>query len=522
MSSLLEINSGPLALGEVFDFVLKPKSFHGIRISDECRARVERSHAHMCALLEKHVPIYGVSTGFGDSLNRFIPAAQSEILQKNLISYLLCGVGEKLPRQASRAISLFRLHSLCRGYSGVSWQLIEQLKTFVENDWLPVIPAQGSLGASGDLIPLAYLGEILQGEGKVDTPRGIMPTAQLLSETGVRPYRLKPKEGLALVNGTSAMAGLTLLNLAEIDQVLELSTVGTAWLCLALQGRTEAFGPLVNEKAKAHNGQAIIAREILEMLNDEGYSPVPLSSIQVEGNKTVGFIQDRYSLRCTPQVLGPVRDTLSMVEKWLVDEINSVSDNPLFDEDGSMAMGGNFYGGYLSHGMDYLKICLGHVADLVDRQLMTVIDEKSSRGLPPNLANWNGMTSEERHLHHGLKGLHQAVNAITSEVMAKTMPNGIFSRSSESHNQDKVSLGMSAAVQCSQIFPSMYSIMAMHLTCLAQALDLRGVRLKGERSRLLYEKVRRQIPFIERDCALGERIESLAQSLRYSKEEARL
>lgn len=514
MSNVLEINEGPLTLSRAAEFVYQRNRFDGIRITDHCRTRVERSHGHLCGLLERQVPVYGVNTGFGDSLFRFIPTAQAETLQKNLISYLLCGTGERLSATVARATCLFRLQSLCRGHSGVSWQLIETLKTFIEKDWLPIIPCQGSLGASGDLVPLAYLGEILQGEGQIQTPEGIFPAGELLKKNKLSPYRLKAKEGLALVNGTSTMAGLAFVNLTEINELLELCTVATAWYCLGLQGRKEAFGPLVNGRAKTHAGQSRVAREILHLLNAEEYLAMPIDQIGVEKLQTVSLVQDRYSLRCTPQILGPVRDTLLMVEKWLEEEINSVSDNPLIDDDGTLAMGGNFYGGYLSHGMDYLKICLGHMADLIDRQLMTLIDEKSNRGLPPNLANWNGMKADERHLHHGLKGLHQAVSAITSEIMAKSLPNGIFSRSSESHNQDKVSLGMSAAVSCSQMFDPLYTITAMHLICLAQALDLRGIKLKGERSRKLFDTIRQHVPFVDKDMALGPNIESLARALR--------
>ncbi|NJM10199.1 MAG: aromatic amino acid lyase [Bdellovibrionaceae bacterium] len=166
--------------------------------------------------------------------------------------------------------------------------------------------------------------------------------------------------------------------------------------------------------------------------------------MRIEDSRTQEWVQDRYSLRCVPQITGPIFDTIQMLEKWLSDEINSASDNPLIGADENLANGGNFYGGYMSQGMDYLKISLAHMADLVDRQVAYIIDEKSNRGLPANLANWSGLAGEERHLHHGLKGLHQSVSAVTSEILARATPGGIFSRSSESHNQDKVSLGMSA------------------------------------------------------------------------------
>jgi histidine ammonia-lyase len=176
-------------------------------------------------------------------------------------------------------------------------------------------------------------------------------------------------------------------------------------------------------------------------------------------------------------------------------------------------MGGNFYGGYLAHGMDYMKICLGHVADLADRQLMTLMDEQTNRGLPANLANWHEGNKEEHFLHHGLKALNQSVSAITSEILAKSIPNSIFSRSSESHNQDKVSLGMSAGVQLAEMIPQLYNVLSMHLICLAQALDLRETKLRGPESSALYETIRKHCPFVEFDQPLDKAVSHLSENL---------
>jgi len=513
MSETFRIESGPFSYEKVSEFIFGRKKFSKITVDSNVKSRVESSQRELYNLLEKNIPIYGVTTGFGDSGFRVISANQSEKLQKNLISYLLCGTGELLPRTASKAILLFRLISLSRGYSGVSFDLIERMKTFVQNDWVPVIPQEGSLGASGDLIPLAYIAQALQGEGQVDTGSGVRETKEVLKAAGLSPYTLKPKEGLALVNGTSAMAGLSLINLNSLRFLTELSCLSTSWLCIALKGRTEAFGKIVNEKARSYVGQAEVAKSIRNLLAKENHQSIPLGKIGINGNKTETWIQDRYSLRCTPQILGPVLDTLMLVEDWVTREINGVSDNPIIDGE-EVAMGGNFYGGYLSHGMDYLKICIGQVADLLDRQLMTIIDEKSNRGLPPNLANWDEMEEDEKFLHHGLKGVHQSVSALTSEILARVLPNSIFSRSSESHNQDKVSLGMSAAVQCSQILETLFTIQSEYLICLAQALDLRKIQLKGSASRGIYEIVREAVPFVEKDKSLGAGIQKLSERLK--------
>ena len=514
MSRVLLIDENETKLKDIRNFVFGREQYSAIEINDEVKTRVIRAHAHLYELLEKRVPIYGVTTGFGDSCFRVIPREKSEELQRNLIAYLSCGTGPKLPELASRAAIVIRLKSFCRGYSGVSLELIERMKLFLERGWTPVVPREGSLGASGDLIPLAYLARALQGEGSLEINGNIVDAKDAHAGAKLTPYHLKPKEGLALVNGTSAMAGLCLVNLNHASYLSDLATLSASWLCLALNGKLEAFSEFVNERAKTHQGQALVARRIRGILAEENYRPKRGQDVAVEKQHTEELIQDRYSLRCSPQILGPVVETIELAQDWLETEINSTSDNPIIDEDGSLGMGGNFYGGYLGHGMDYLKISLSHIADLIDRQLTMLIDEKSNRGLPPNLADWDSIPESDRFLHHGLKGLHQAVNAITSEILARATPNTIFSRSSESHNQDKVSLGMSASVQCSGMIEQLYTIQAMYLTCLAQALDLRGVVLTGATSRRMYDLVRETIPRVSRDISLGDQIGVLTEKLK--------
>lgn len=522
---LIHLGTERLSLSDVRAFAYRSAETPAeISIAPELLDRVHASEKRLHEFIDQGLPIYGVTTGFSDSCHRVISPAQTEALQKNLVAYLLAGTGPALSLEATRAIFLIRLRSISRGFSGVSEELVLRMKTYLERDWMPVIPREGSLGASGDLIPLAYIAQVLQGEGEIHCPKtpsnptGTRPMKEVLAEAKMDTYRLKPKEGLALANGTSAMAGLAMTNLASARAIVETAMTATAWLVLALRGRTEAFEPLVNEAANTHSGQARVARRIRALLADENYAAKPLAELAIKNSQTEGFVQDRYSVRCVPQILGPVLETIERVEAWLETELNGTSDNPLIGEDGALAMGGNFYGGYLSQGMDYLKISLAHVADLIDRQLTLLIDDKSNRGLPANLADWKGLPENERFLHHGLKALHQAVNALTSETMARAMPGGIFSRSSESHNQDKVSLGMSAAVQCSEMLPPLYRLQTMTLVCFAQALDLREQKLVGRDSHELYARIRAVVPFVKRDVSLGREIEILSQKLRAAAE----
>lgn len=466
-------------------------------------------------LLTKRIAIYGVTTGFGDSCRNAVDAAHTEELQRNLVAYLQVGTGAPLPQPAVRAMMAARLVSLTRGHSGVTEGLVDQLLLLLQHDLLPVVPSEGSLGASGDLVPLAYLASLVQGKGLVATPNGDQPAAEAFAHHGMQPYVLKAKEGLALVNGTSAMTGMCGYNYAHVVALTELAAIGSAWVCRVLDGNPEAFGTLVNEKAKQHEGQRRVAERIRQELQAESYAMPRATPAMGLGATFTHPVQDRYSLRCAPQILGPVHDTLSMVATWLDAELNSVSDNPLLDAaDDTMATGGNFYGGYLGHGMDYLKISVASMTDMLDRQLMLVFDPKTAGVLPPNLVPWSRMRPEQRHLHHGLKGLHQVTNALTAEVMGMAMPSTVFSRSSESHNQDKVSLGMTAAVSLAAMVEKTFSVTALYFACLAQALDLREIVPQSPAGAALYARIRQHVPFVESDRVLGPEIQALATALK--------
>ncbi len=469
-------------------------------------------------LIKKGVPIYGVTTGFGEGCTRYVTPENTLSLQKNLIGYLSCGLGPKLSIEASRALFLIRLNSLAQGISGVSPALLERMAQLLSLDILPVIPSIGSLGASGDLVPLAYLGQTIQGEGFVYYRGKIHKAPELFKTLELQPYELKAKEGLAIVNGTSAMAAVMMTNLREAQELLRLSCIATSWLCLALEGRREAFGKFINEVAKKNPGQIKVAAHIRSLLDEENYFPKRAQDVGVQDSHvTEDFIQDRYSLRCVPQILGPIFES---VEKAWVDlgfEINGVTDNPVVDSEGQLEMGGNFYGGYLCQAMDLLKINLAHLADLTDRQLMLLMDKTTNRDLPINLIDKKGIDPKSFHVHHGLKGLHQVTSALTSEVIQQSIPSGIFSRSSESHNQDKVSLGMSSAMTCNRMLDGMFQILSLHLICLAQALDLKENSIEGAESKTLYQTIRKYVPFVKFDQSLDQQIQSLADNLRPGK-----
>lgn len=475
--------------------------------------KINSNHKKLIDAIDRNETIYGVTTGFGDSSRRVLTPEKAQDLQAHLITYLTCGVGPLLPQPVCRAVTLFRLHSLSQGISAVSFELLERMKWLVEEDIVPQIPSQGSLGASGDLVPLAYLAQVVQGKGRVWHKGVSKDMSALCKEMNAPEYKLKAKEGLALVNGTSVMAAYAFYCNKIISSLIELASKSTALCVLGLEGRKDAFNSLINSKAKRFNGQSKIATEIFTLLNKEDHqSEKPKKALNNEERSHT--VQDKYSIRCAPQILGPIFDTLLMSEEWTKLEAEGVSDNPVIDEGEQFSMGGNFYGGYISHAMDYLKISMAHLADMVDRQFMCLIDESSNRGLPPNLADWPNIPEDERFLNHGLKGLNQAMSAITSEVMAQSNPGGIHSRSSESHNQDKVSLGLSACIQMNNMFENLYTLLSIHLIGCAQAIDLRGHSLKSMELKEIYDLVRSVSPKVTQDRAMDFEIEALKSELK--------
>ena len=508
---------GELTIEELLQFVFNKNCLlqKNLEVTPEVYARIQKSNQILNSMIENRVPIYGVTTGFGDSCHRVVPPDSTKLLQKNLIQYLSCGTGEILPVEAVRAMSLIRINSMARGYSGISQELLDRMILFFKHDIQPQVPCEGSLGASGDLIPLAYYAQMIQGKGQCFYQGVAHSTESILNKLEIPPYEFKAKEGLALVNGTSTMAGMLTLNLKMAEWIFDCLIIATSWQCQVLGGKTEAFGTFINEVAKTNAGQAHVARKIRELLGDENYESELAQEVKIKGHFTESFVQDRYSLRCVPQILGPIREQLDLAWNHLQHEVNSITDNPLFSEEGRLELGGDFYGGYLCQAHDILKMNVAHMADLLDRQLAMIIDEKSNRGLPANLIDTSSLSEDTRHCHQGLKGLHQAVSAITAEILQRSIPNGIFSRSSESHNQDKVSMGMGAAMSSYHQMQAMNRITTMHLIALAQALDLRKIELKGKRARKLYQEIRKVVPQITEDTELGPQIKQL--SLRFKE-----
>src|SRR4051794_12844552 len=389
-------------------------------LSPAAARRVEATRELKQDLIAREIPIYGVTTGFGDSAHRQIAPDKAARLQQNMLRFLGAGTGQIASPEVTRATMLFRANCLAKGNSGVRLQLIEQLLTLLNHDVLPLIPERGSCGASGDLVPLSYVGRALAGETEVLYEGELREASDVLAELGLEPLVLEAKEGLALTNGTSFMSGFATLAVADARELAFVVDLCTAMASQALLGNCGHFNAFLFE-AKPHPGIIESAANVRMLLAGSALTHDAEEIFAEHDLHGAGFreltrsVQDKYSIRCAPHINGALRDTLEWVERWVAIEINSSDDNPLFDSAaGRVQSGGNFYGSHITQGMDSLKIALANLCDLLDRQLELVVDEKFNAGLTPNLIPYFEHTDPEAGLHHGFKGMQLSCSAMTA------------------------------------------------------------------------------------------------------------
>ncbi|WP_249374743.1 aromatic amino acid ammonia-lyase [Streptomyces sp. I05A-00742] len=516
----LVLGSDALRAEQVADFARRPDHWE-IRLDADAEARMTAAQRVKDDLVASGQPVYGVTTGFGDSCGRHIGPAKAAALQRNLISGHLAGSGGTAPPEVARATMLIRANCLARGYSGVRVALVELLTDCLREDILPLIPERGSVGASGDLVPLAYLADMLTGNGAVVHRGEKRPAAAALRRAGLTPMELAPKEGLALINGTSFMSGYAVAAVRAARDLAAIADLCTALAVEALQASSGPFEPFLHTQ-KPHPGQRTSAARIHRLL--EG------SKLAIEHRDRVGAnprlagegyqmlrtgLQDRYSVRCAPHVTGVLNDTLDWVADWLDIEINSTNDNPLFDpEAGEVHHGGNFYGGHVGQAMDALKLAVASVGDLLDRQMAMVVDEKSNQGLTANLVRPTDDTDYDSGMHHGFKAAQIASSSLAAEALKNTAPATAFSRSTESHNQDKVSMASIAARDALQTVELVQNIAAIDLAALCQAVDLRGADRMAPATRAAHERVRSVVRFVDRDRRLDTDLAELVALIR--------
>jgi histidine ammonia-lyase len=479
MDKKIEIGKDRLTI-EILAAAAKKQTAARLCRSAEFEAKIGEGASFLDLALTKHGGIYGVTTGYGDSCTETVNPEQYRELPVNLTRFHGCGMGDYFDDETVRALMIVRLNTLSMGYSGVSMELLRYMDFFIEHDILPLIPQEGSVGASGDLTPLSYLAGALIGERQVRYQGKVRSSAEVLAELGKAPYQFRPKEAIAIMNGTAVMNAVAVLAFSDAEYLADLACRITAINSIALKGNAYHFNRRLFE-LKPHSGQALSAEKIRTSLPEESQGALAGPS----------RIQDMYSIRCAPHVIGLFYDMRDTLRKFIEIEMNSANDNPLIDpETQSVYHGGHFYGGHICLAMDTLKNIIANIADLLDRQLALLVDTKYNRGLPPNLTGTSGAVS----CNHGFKAVQIAVSAWTAEALKNTMPMSVFSRSTECHNQDKVSMGTIAARDCVRINKLTSQVTAALLLASFQAVDLRlkkGELKPGDlgRTRKTYDEI---------------------------------
>lgn len=468
--------------------------------------KMEKTQKILMDSMRQDIPVYGVTTGYGKSCGKRMPLEIALKNGANILTFHGCGTGEPIGIEETRAAMLCRIICLARGYSGVSVALLQQLADFLNQGITPVVPCEGSVGASGDLTPMSYIAACLAGEREVIYQNERMPAAEALKKTGLKQYRYQPKEPLAMLNGTTTMTGIAVIAVERAWRILSAAISATALSIHALKGNVQHYHPVISE-AKPFPGQKFVAAQILGLLK----ARVSVRQLEDDALET---LQDPYSLRCAPQVAGVLYDSLEWIKKWVETEANSSNDNPLFDpKTGEVLMGGNFYGGHIAFAMDGLKAALASVADMCDRQIMLLVNPNLNRGLPGDLVRKSG---REKGLRHGFKAMSISSSALTAEALKATMPAASFSRSTESHNQDKVSMGTIAARDAERVCVLTERVVAIHLLAAAQACDIRNNIAARPALAGLLKNIRKVSAPVVDDRAMDKDIENICEAIKYS------
>ena len=440
--------------------------------------------------------IYGINTGFGKFSDVMIAEKDVADLQLHLIRSHACGVGDPFPEIVSRVMILLRLNALLKGFSGVRFVVVERLQQLLNAHIHPVIPQQGSLGASGDLAPLSHLALVLIGEGKVYDGADIRPAQEVLKREGIEPIMLQAKEGLALINGTQAMTAMGVVNYLEAEQLALQSEWIAAMTMEGLEGIVDAFHPAIHE-ARGYPQQIAVAERLRALLHDS-------QLVTKQGEKRV---QDAYSLRCIPQVHGASWQALDYIKEKLEIEANAATDNPLIFEGGKLVIsGGNFHGQPIAIAMDFMKIAMAELANISERRIERLVNPQLN-DLPPFL-------SAEPGLQSGAMIMQYAAAALVSENKTLSHPASVDSIPSSANQEDHVSMGTIAARHAYSIIQNVRNVLAIECICAMQAVEYRGIEKMAVKTRKKWERLRQTVPSITKDRIFSEDIEKMSSLLK--------
>jgi histidine ammonia-lyase len=493
---MIQLDGGALTLAQTEAVALGAK----VSLSQDARGGVESARKFVEEIVARKEVVYGINTGFGALSEVTIPSEELRALQLNLVRSHACGVGDPLPEHVVRAMILHRANVLAKGLSGCRPVVIETLIAMLNEGVSPVIPSRGSVGASGDLAPLAHLALVTIGEGEAIFRGERMPGGEAMSRAAIEPLSLEAKEGLALLNGTQAMTavgGLALVNAGRL--ALSADVIGALTL-EALRGTPVAFDEKIHA-ARPHAGQQSSARRLRELIVD--------SEIRESHRDRVADprVQDAYALRCMPQVHGAARDALAHARGIVEIEINSATDNPLvFTEQREVLSGGNFHGEPISLALDYAAIAVADLGTIAERRVERLVNPMLS-GLPAFLSPQPGTNS-------GMMIAQVTAAALIAENNVLAHPASVFTLPTSANKEDHVSMGMTAALKFAQVVDNVETILAIELLCAAQGLEFLKPLKPGPKLLAVYERVRERVPALQRDAPLAPFIESLKPVVR--------
>ncbi|MFN2188958.1 MAG: histidine ammonia-lyase [Candidatus Promineifilaceae bacterium] len=476
-----------------------------VELDEKMLPKVERSRAAVERLIDRGEIVYGITTGFGRFKDVTIDPDQTRQLQKNLVRSHAVGVGPMLSKEVVRAMMLVRANTLALGFSGVRPEVVRLLISMLNEDIYPQIPSQGSLGASGDLAPLAHLALVMIGEGAAEYKGRVLEGGEALSRAGLMPLTLEAKEGLAIVNGTAQMVATGAL---IVRRAINLALVADTSACLsleALNGTDRAYDSRVQE-ARPHPRQIDCAR----------FLRANLKGSRLIRSADSPNVQDPYTLRCVPQVHGAIRDSIAYA-KWVIDiELNAVNDNPIIfvdDDTGEVDVvsAGNFHGEPVAIAMDYMKLSLTELGNMSERRIARMMDADSNHGVLPMFL------TEKGGLENGLMMAQYTAAALAAENKVLAHPASADSIPTSANIEDHVSFGATAARQADEILRNVETIVAIELMCAAQGVDFRlrekslSARDLGSGTSIAYQIIRQLVPFLEEDVVLSNYIESARQ-----------
>ena len=468
-----------------------------VTLTPDARRRVERARAVVDRMASGDAPVYGINTGFGALAETPIPRASLGALQVNLLRSHAAGVGEPLPDRAVRASMALRANVLAKGFSGIRLEPLELLLEMLNRGVHPVVPSRGSVGASGDLAPLAHLSLVMIGEGEASVAGGaVQPGAAALAAAGLRPVTLGPKEGLALINGTQPSTAVAALACTSAEMLARCADITAAMSIDALRGSLRPFDARIHD-ARPHEGQRTAAANLLALLTGSGIN---------KSHEHCGRVQDAYSLRCAPQVHGAARDALAFARRTLSIEANAATDNPMvFGEEDEIVSGGNFHGAPVAIASDLLAIAV--------TQLATISERRSDRLVNPALSGLPAFLTADSGLQSGYMMAQVTAAAVASELKTLAHPASVDTIPTSANREDHVSMSMGAALKAERAVALAARVLAVEVLCAAQALDLLAPLRTSEALQRVHAFVRSIVPTLTADRAPSRDIEEISRAL---------